>query len=88
MQSTKNKCNSLCKWAETQYFKKCTSKNSWKNKQFWNSVEPFVTNKSSLSSNSITTRGKDKLIDNEKELGTIFGNYYINIVEKTSGKPS
>ena len=88
MQSMKNKCNSLCKWAEKQYFKKCTSKNSWKNKQFWNSVEAFLTNKSSLSINSITTRGKDKLIDNEKELGTIFGNYYINIVEKTSGKPS
>ena len=73
--------------AKTQHLKKCTSKNSSNNKQFWNLVKLPLTNKSSLSSDSITIRDKDKFIDDEKEFVKIFNNYYINVVEKTSGKP-
>ena len=86
MKSLKNKRNSLCKKAKTQYFKKCMSKNYSNNKQIWNLVKPFVTNKSSLSSDSINIKGNGEFIDDEKELVEIFNNYYINIVEKTSGK--
>ena len=71
MKSMKNKCKSLCKKAKTQYFKKRTSKNSSNNKNFWNLVNRFP----------------DKFIEDEKELVEIFNNYYINIVEKMSGKP-
>ena len=49
--------------------------------------KPFLTNKISLSSESITIKDKDKFVDEEKELAEIFNNYYINIVEKKSGKP-
>ena len=87
MKILKNKCNSLCKKTKTQYFKNCTFKNPSNNKQFWNLVKPFLTNKSSLSIDSITIKDKDKFIDDEKELVEIFNNYYINIVEKMSGKP-
>ena len=87
MKSMKNKCNSLCKKAKTQYFKKCMSKNSSNNKQFWNLVKPFLIHKSSFSCNSITVMDKDKFIDDEKELVGIFNNYYIHFVEKMSGKP-
>ena len=31
---------------------------------------------------------KDKLIDDEKELVEIFNDHYIDILEKTSGKPA
>ena len=42
MKSMKSKCNSHCKKAKnTIYFKKCTSKNSSNNKQFWNLVNCF-----------------------------------------------
>ena len=67
-------------------FKKCSSKNSSHNKQSWNVVKPFLTNRSSLSSDSTTIRDKDKFIDDEKELAEIFNNCYKNIVEKTSEK--
>ena len=88
MKSMKNKYNSLCKKAKTQYFKKCTSKNSsMYNKQFWDLVKPFLRNKSSLSSDSITIKDKDRFINDEKELVEIFNNYYVDIVEKMSGKP-
>ena len=87
MKSMINKCNSLSKKARRQYFKKCTSKNSWNNKQFWNLNKPFLTNKSSISSHSLTINEKDKFIDDENELSKIFNNYYVNIVKKTSRKP-
>ena len=67
-------------------FSSYTSKNSSYNKQFWNLVKPFLTNKSPLSSDYITIKDKEKFIDDEKKLVEIFNNYYINIVEKTSGK--
>ena len=87
MKSMINECNSLSKKAKRQYFKKCTSKNSWNNKQFWNLNKPFLTNKSSISSHSLTINEKDKFIDDENELSKIFNNYYVNIVKKTSRKP-
>ena len=83
----KNKCNSLCKKAKPQYFKNCTSKNSSNHKEFWSLVKPFLTNKSPFSSDSITIKDNDKFINDEKELVESFNNYYISIVEKTSGKP-
>ena len=49
--------------------------------------KPFLTNKISLSTESITIKDKEKFIDDEKELAEVFNNYYINIVEKKSGKP-
>ena len=85
--SMKNKCNSFCKKAKTQYFKKCTSKNSSNNNRFWKLVKPLLTNKSSLFSDSIIIKDKDRFIDDEKELVEVLNNCYINIVEKTSGKP-
>ena len=63
MKSMKNKCNSLCKKAKTQYFKKCTSKISSNNKQFWVLVKSFLTYESSLLSDSRTIKDKDRFID-------------------------
>ena len=59
LKSVKNKFNSICKRAKTQYFKKCTSKNSSNSKHCWNSIKPCLTNKSSFSSDSITIKEKD-----------------------------
>ena len=63
LKSMKNNCNSLCKKAKTQYFKKCSRRNFSSNKQFWNLVKTFLTNKSSFSSDSITIKDKNEFID-------------------------
>ena len=86
MKSMKNKCNSLCKKAKTQYFIKCTSKNSSKNKQFWDLVKPFLTSKSFLSSDSIIIKDKDRFINDEKELVEILQKYCGKNVRETSRK--
>ena len=72
---------------QKQHFKKFISKSSSDNKAILELSLAFLTNKSSLSSDSIAIKGKDKFIKGEKELVAIFNNYYIHIVEKTSGKP-
>ena len=72
---------------QKQHFKKFKSKSSSNNKAILELSLTFLTTKSSLSSDSLTVKGKDKFIDDEKELGAIFNNYYIHIVGKTSGKP-
>ena len=82
IKSIKNKCKSLCNKQKHNISKKISN-----NKQFWNLVKPFLTNKSSFSSESIIIKNKEKFINDEKELGEIFNNYYTNIVEKASGNP-
>ena len=57
------------------------------NKEFWNLVRPFLTNKGTFSNDFITIKDKDRFVDDEGELVELFNNHYINIVEKTSGKP-
>ena len=86
MKIMKNKLIHFVKRQKAQYFKKCTSKNFSNIKQFCNLLKPCLANKSSLLSDSITIKDKDKFIDDRKELIEIFNNYYINIGEKTSEK--
>ena len=84
----KNKCNSLCKKTKKQFFKNSCKKGTTTNKEFWNLVKPFLTNKGSFSNDFITIKDENgNFIDDERELVEMFNNHYINIVEKTSGKP-
>ena len=83
----KNKSNSLCRKAKKQFFKKSCEKGLNTNKEFWNLVKPFLTNKGTFSNDFITIKDKDRFVDDEGKLVELFNNHYINIVEKTSGKP-
>ena len=54
------------------------------NKTFWNTVKPFITNKSGLTNNDITLIHNNETITDE-----YFNERYMNIVEKSSGvKPT
>ena len=67
-------------------FKKATEKGVVSNKDFWNLVKPFLSNKGGLSGNDITLVKEGKLITDDHALTEIFNDHYVNIVEKTSGK--
>ncbi len=56
------------------------------NKEFWNLVKPFLSNKGGLAKNDIMLVTDEKIVSDELELSEIFNNHYINIVEKTSGR--
>ena len=56
-------------------------------KQFWQSISPFITNKGTHGNEEFILEEKGKIIKDPREISEIFNNYYINIVEKTTGNP-
>ena len=82
----RNKCVSLRKKAIKAHFKKATEKGVVSNRDFWNLVKPFLSNKGGLSGNDITLVKEGKVITDDYALTEIFNDHYVNIVEKTSGK--
>ena len=81
----RNKCVSLRKKAMKSYFKTITSNGMMSNKTFWNTVKPFITNKNGLTNNDITITHNNTAITDEKQLTELFNQYYVNIVETSSG---
>ena len=49
-------------------------------KDFWNTVKPFITNKSGLTNSDIAIIYNDKIITDESKLTEICNTEYINIV--------
>ena len=56
------------------------------NKDFWNLVKSFLSNKGGLSDSNITLVKGEKMITDDAELTEVFNDHYINIVQKSSGK--
>ena len=66
-------------------FSKSNSKKD--SKSFLNAIKPFFTNRGIITNGSITL-GKNKILkNNPKETTEVFYDYYIHIVETTSGNP-
>ena len=82
----RNLCVSLKRRAIKEDFQKTTSNLKGKSKPFYDLIKPYLTNKGALCSNDITLLENNNLISDERELADIFNDYYINIVEYTSGK--
>ena len=68
------------------HFKEATQNGTLSNKEFWNFVKPFLSNKGALASSDISLVKNDTVITNDQELTEIFNDHYVNIVEKSSGK--
>ena len=56
------------------------------NRKFWVTVGPFLTNKGMITSNEISHKQGDHIINNEGKVAEFFNNNYKNIVENTAGK--
>ena len=82
----RNKCVSLRKKAMRNHFKEATKNGTLSNKEFWDLVKPFLSNKGGLISSDISLVKNDAVITNDQELTEIFNDHYVNIVEKSSGK--
>ena len=76
----------LTKKAKNQYFKSVFPKYLTANKQFWDAVKPFFSNKTFDSDDHISINDKDKIVDNEVKLVELFNSCFINAVENTTGK--
>ena len=82
----RNRCVSLRKKAIKNHFKRVTSNGLMSNKAFWDLVKPFLSNKGVLAGTDISLVKDDKIVTDDHDLCEIFNDYYINIVESTSGK--
>ena len=82
-------CVSLRHKAKKSYFKTVTKNGIVNNKNFWNIVKPFITNKSGLANTDISIVHNNIVITDDNQLTELFNHHYINIVEKSSGiKPT
>ncbi len=67
-------------------FKEATENDPMSNKEFWDLVKPFLSNKGALTSSDISLVKHETIVTDDKELTEIFNDHYVNIVEKPSGK--
>ena len=59
------------------------------NKTFWKTVRPFLSNKDTYDNHDVILDENDELIKDNREVSEILNDFYINIVEQTTGiKPS
>ena len=78
----KNKCNNMTKYAKKVYFRKVTV--NMGSKLFWNTIKLLFTG---IITNASITLEENGIFKNDlKETTEVFNNYYINILETTSGK--
>ena len=54
------------------------------NKEFWNFIKPFLTNKWFSKYNDITFKNKKEIITDQEKLADLFSSHYINIVKISS----
>ena len=68
------------------HFKEATKNGTLSNKEFWDLVKPFLSNKGGLVISDISLVKNNAVTTNDQELTEIFNDHYVNIVEKSSGK--
>ena len=82
IKSAKNFSNYLIKTNKKSYFQKVTQKGFANNKTFWNTINPFLTNKGSLTSDSISLTQENETVTNKKTITHSLNTHYVNIVKK------
>ena len=75
----KNKCTNLIKIATKQYFAKYTENQPLTNRNFWNSILPFLTNKNVRNDDIITLKKKRT---SYKWWALIFGNFKLTLYRR------
>ena len=71
------------------YFNNVPKTSVQTNKDYWELIKPFLTNKGFLENAETMLAEKDETVTEEKGLVRIFNDHYINIVERLCGtKPT
>ena len=83
----RNKCTKLRKKAIKYYFAKVTENGMMTNRCFWKTVKPFLNSKEDHGQQTIILEENDKIHDNPTNIAEIFNDYFVNIIEITTGKP-
>ena len=82
----RNNCVQLRKKAIKSYFEQNTKSGDVSNKLFWKTIRPFLSNKGTHDNHDIILEENGDLIKDKENISDILNDFYINIVEKTTGK--
>ena len=77
----RNKCVKIRKKCIKDHFKSIIRHGIVTNKKFWTTIRPFFTNKGLVTSNEISLKQGDGVINNEGKVAEFLNNAYINVVE-------
>ena len=77
----RNKCVSVLKEAEKEYYQNLDEKNVIDNKKFWKAVKPLLSDKS-VSREKINLTENEKVLTSESETAETLNNFFSNIVKK------
>ena len=53
-----------------------------KSRDFWNTIEPFLTNKGTICSKNTVLLENEKLITDQKEICDIFNDFYVHVAKQ------
>ena len=68
------------------HFEEATKSDPMSSTDFWDLVQPFISNKGGPVSSDIPIARNDTIVTDDQELKEIFNDHYVNIIEKSSGK--
>ena len=75
----RNFCVSLIRKTKIEYFSNLNEKNITDNKQFWNTIKPFFSDKGATSER-YTLIENNEIIDNDQKISTIFNDFFSTVV--------
>ena len=81
----RNKCIKIRKKCIKEHFKSIRH-GIVTTRKFWATIGPIFTNKGLVTSNEISLKQGDGVINNEGKVAEFLNNTYINVVENTAGK--
>ena len=82
----RNYCTKLKNKYKKEEFEKASENFKKGTKPFYKIIKPFMSNKGEIDNTDITLAENGYMITDTNEVVNVFNNYYINIVEFTSGK--
>ena len=80
----RNLCNKIKRNAKRLYFHKLST--NPKPKEFWSSINPFISDKGFKTNEDYMLEENNTIIRDNKEIANIFNDFFVNIIERSTGK--
>ena len=75
----RNFCNRLYKKERRKYYENLDLRKITDNRKFWDTIKPFLSNKS-ISSQKISLKEGEKLVTDDIEVANVLNKHFINFV--------
>ena len=80
----RNLCNKIKRKAKRSYFHKLST--DQKPKEFWSTINSFISDKGFKTNEDYMLEEHNTIIRDDKEIANIFNDFFVNIIERSTGK--